>query len=84
VSSVRIHNFSISLDGYSAGPRQDTANALGARGLEVHRWMHATRRFREMSDRISCELTEHIQGEKARDVREQAPELRLWDRGSLR
>jgi dihydrofolate reductase len=48
MSRLRIHNFSISLDGYGAGPRQDEENPLGARGLELHQWMHATRKFREM------------------------------------
>jgi dihydrofolate reductase len=45
---LRIHNFSISLDGYGAGPKQDEENPLGAGGLELHQWMHATRKFREM------------------------------------
>jgi hypothetical protein len=41
MSRLRIHNFSISLGGYGAGP--------GARGLELQQWMHATRKFREMN-----------------------------------
>jgi dihydrofolate reductase len=48
MSKLRIHNFSISLEGYGAGPRQDRKDPLGVRGLELHQWMHATRTFGEM------------------------------------
>jgi dihydrofolate reductase len=48
MSRLRIHNFSISLDGYGAGVRQDEQSPLGTRGLELHQWIHATQKFREM------------------------------------
>jgi dihydrofolate reductase len=46
VSRLRVHNFSISLDGYGAGPNQDAGNPLGRGGLALHEWFTRTRTFR--------------------------------------
>jgi len=46
---LRIHGFTISLDGYGAGPRQDVENPFGVGGLGLHDWMVSTRTFRLMS-----------------------------------
>jgi dihydrofolate reductase len=48
VPKLRVHNFSISLDGYGAGPNQDVDNPLGERGEELHEWAFETRTFRQM------------------------------------
>jgi hypothetical protein len=45
---LRVHAFSISLDGYGAGPGQDLANPLGVDGTELHKWAFATRTIRQM------------------------------------
>jgi len=45
---LRVESFSISLDGYGAGPAQDLDNPLGAGGITLHRWAFATRTFRQM------------------------------------
>jgi len=45
---VRVHNFSISLDGYGAGPRQTREEPLGVGGEELHEWFRPTRTFRQM------------------------------------
>jgi dihydrofolate reductase len=45
---VRVASFSISVDGYGAGPRQDRANPLGVGGLALHQWFFATRTFQRM------------------------------------
>ena len=45
---VRVHNFSISLDGYAAGPDQSLDNPLGVGGHRLHDWAFATRTFRQM------------------------------------
>src|SRR4029453_19493769 len=45
---LRIHGFSISLDGYGAGPGQDRENPLGVGGLALHEWIPPTRIFRQM------------------------------------
>ena len=50
---VRVHAFSISLDGYGAGPDQSLANPLGAGGEELHEWFFPTRTFRQMQGKDS-------------------------------
>src|SRR6266852_4394462 len=44
---LRVNNFSISLDGYGAGPGQSVENPLGVDGLRLHEWVFATRSWRE-------------------------------------
>jgi dihydrofolate reductase len=46
---LRVHNFSVSVDGYAAGPDQSLDNPLGVRGEELHNWLVVTRTFRKMS-----------------------------------
>ena len=48
VAKLRVHTFSISLDGYGAGPRQSVETPLGVGGEELHEWMFPTRTFHEM------------------------------------
>jgi dihydrofolate reductase len=48
MSKVRVGGFSISLDGFGAGPEQSLEHPLGKRGQELHQWMHGTRFFRAM------------------------------------
>ena len=47
---LRVAAFSISLDGFGAGPRQSLEHPLGVGGMELHRWAFATRSFRRMHD----------------------------------
>lgn len=47
MSKVRVASFSISLDGYGAGPDQDIKNPLGIGGMELHQWVFPTRTFRK-------------------------------------
>jgi len=39
MSELRVHNFSISLDGYAAGPSQGVDNPLGIGGEQLHEWI---------------------------------------------
>lgn len=48
MSKVRVAAFSISIDGFGAGPRQDMNNPLGVRGLELHAWFQNTEVFNKM------------------------------------
>ena len=48
MTKVRVAGFSISLDGFGAGPEQSLENPLGKRGRELHAWMFGTRMFRTM------------------------------------
>jgi dihydrofolate reductase len=45
---VRVNAFSVSLDGFGAGPQQDLANPLGVGGLALHEWAFATQTFQRM------------------------------------
>src|SRR6201991_4043088 len=48
MTKVRVAGFSISLDGFGAGPEQSLEDPLGKRGHELHHWLLGTRMFREM------------------------------------
>jgi dihydrofolate reductase len=48
MAKLRVHNFSISLDGYGAGPDQSVENPLGVGGEELHNWFVATRSFKQI------------------------------------
>jgi dihydrofolate reductase len=48
MSKVRVAAFSISIDGFGAGPGQDADNPLGVRGPEAHEWMTRTETFKRM------------------------------------
>jgi dihydrofolate reductase len=43
-----VRNFSISLDGYAAGPHQYLDNPLGVGGGQLHEWIFATRSGAQM------------------------------------
>ena len=45
MTRVRVESFTISLDGYGAGPKQDIDNPLGVGGTDLHRWALPTRTF---------------------------------------
>ena len=49
MSLVRVAGFSISIDGFGAGPEQSLKDPLGKRGLELHQWFFGTRTFRAMT-----------------------------------
>jgi len=40
--------FSVSADGYGAGPNQDIDNPMGAGGMALHGWVFPTRTFQKM------------------------------------
>lgn len=48
MSRLRVHAFSVSLDGYGAGPDQDLANPMGAGGMALHQWAFGTRTLRRL------------------------------------
>jgi dihydrofolate reductase len=49
MSKLRVSSFSISIDGYGAGPSQSLENPLGIGGEPLHEWIVATRTFQQMS-----------------------------------
>jgi dihydrofolate reductase len=48
MSKIKVGPFSVSLDGFGAGPRQDLQNPIGVRGLELHGWVFETETFQKM------------------------------------
>jgi dihydrofolate reductase len=56
MTELRVHNFSVSLDGYAAGPGQSVENPLGVGGEQLHEWIFSPdatdvdRRFRVFGD----------------------------------
>ena len=45
---LRVHGYSVSLDGYGAGPDQSLENPQGVGAMALHEWAFATRTFRTM------------------------------------
>ena len=48
MSIVRVHNFSVSLDGFGSGEPQSHDAPFGHAGERLHEWMVATRFWHEM------------------------------------
>jgi dihydrofolate reductase len=46
MAKLRVHNLSMSVDGFSAGPDQREDQPLGAGGEALHEWVFATRTWR--------------------------------------
>ena len=51
MSKLRVNCFSISLDGYGAGPNQSVDNPLGEGGEALHDWFVPTRTFQQVHGR---------------------------------
>jgi dihydrofolate reductase len=47
MAKLRVHCFSLSLDGYGAGPEQSLDDPVGAGGRRLHEWLWASHRFQE-------------------------------------
>ena len=48
MSRLRINCFSVSADGYGAGPAQSLDHPLGIGGMALHEWVFPTRTFQKM------------------------------------
>jgi dihydrofolate reductase len=48
MARLRVHNLSMSLDGFVAGPRQTVEEPLGVGGESLHEWMFETRTWHRM------------------------------------
>lgn len=48
MTRVRVESFTISVDGYGAGPDQDVDNPLGVGGTDLHDWVIPTRTFQRV------------------------------------
>ncbi|WP_137893278.1 dihydrofolate reductase family protein [Ramlibacter sp. 2FC] len=47
MTRVRVESFTISLDGFGAGPGQDMTHPLGLGGADLHQWAFPTRTFQQ-------------------------------------
>jgi dihydrofolate reductase len=47
MSKLRVNSFSISIDGYGAGPNQSIETPLGVGGESLHEWMVTTKTFQQ-------------------------------------
>lgn len=47
MTRIRVESFTISLDGYGAGPNQDINNPLGEGGTELHQWLFPTQTIQQ-------------------------------------
>jgi dihydrofolate reductase len=45
---LKVAAFSLSIDGYGAGPHQDLQNPLGVGGMGLHQWFFKSRRFAQL------------------------------------
>lgn len=57
MAKVRVNAFSISIDGYGAGPDQSLENPLGVGGPTLHQWFFGTKTFQAMHGDFAAELT---------------------------
>lgn len=48
MTKLRVNCFSLSLDGYGAGPNQSLAEPMGEGGMALHQWVFPTRTFCQM------------------------------------
>ena len=56
MSRLRVNAFSISLDGYGAGPHQSIENPMGVDGMALHQWVLGTKTFQKMAGGFAGDL----------------------------
>lgn len=64
MAKVKVCSFSISIDGFGAGPEQSLENPMGVGAMALHEWVLGTKTFREMHADFAGDL---IQGEVGRE-----------------
>jgi dihydrofolate reductase len=65
MQKLRVQNFGISLDGYSAGPDQSPEHPCGVGGMALGEWFFPTPTFRRMHNRDwTANLPDHLLGEE--------------------
>jgi len=56
MSKLRVNAFSISIDGYGAGPDQALNEPMGVGGMGLHQWVLGTKTFRKMHADFAASL----------------------------
>lgn len=49
MQKLRVESFSVSIEGFGAGPNQSLENPLGIGGEDLHRWFIPTKTFQQMT-----------------------------------
>ena len=62
---LRVHNFTVSLDGYGAGADQSLDNPLGVGGADLHDWAWTTATFQAMIGKDPSEGAEGVDNDFA-------------------
>ena len=80
MQKLRVESFSVSIDGFGAGPNQSPDNPLGMRGEDLHQWFLPTKTFQDMgkgggttfyfvTDGIQAALDRAFDAARDKDVR---------------
>src|SRR5262245_58006145 len=56
MAKVRVNGFSVSIDGYGAGPEQALENPMGVGGMVLHQWVLGTKTFQKMHAELAGKL----------------------------
>jgi dihydrofolate reductase len=56
MSKLRVNAFSISIDGYGAGPDQSLQNPMGLGGMALHEWVFGTKTFQKVAGEFAGTL----------------------------
>lgn len=78
MTQVRVESFTISLDGYGAGPDQSVDNPLGVGGEALHNWIISTRSWQQMHGKEGGARYEHA-GDGVMEATLDSGERRLPD-----
>ncbi|HEY0468007.1 MAG TPA: dihydrofolate reductase family protein [Polyangiaceae bacterium] len=62
MSRLRVNAFSISIDGYGAGPNQDLDHPMGVGGMALHQWVLGTKTFQKMAADFAGSLVGDVTG----------------------
>src|SRR5512139_3775105 len=74
MSRLRVNAFSISIDGYGAGPDQDLDNPMGVGGMALHTWVLGTKTFQKMAaDFAGSLIGDQVGGEGIDDAFARSP-----------
>jgi dihydrofolate reductase len=57
MSKLKVSAFSLSIDGYAAGPEQSLENPMGVGGMGLHQWVFGTRTFQRLHADLAGDLS---------------------------
>lgn len=65
MSKLRVNCFTLSIDGFGAGPNQSLENPLGVGGENLHQWLLPTRSFQQMHGDATADGTTGVDNDFA-------------------